>query len=123
MRSQKTECRELFNLYTRLGARPRIPVYMGEELMAAPIEDLELSVRSFNCLRRAGLFTVGELVSSIEGRDDLLRIRNLGARSAEEIMQALMQYQYLLLPERQRGKYLKRMVELNAAAESHNAHC
>ena len=123
MRSQKTECRELFNLYTRLGAQPRIPVYMGEELMAAPIEDLELSVRSFNCLRRAGLSTVGELVSSIEGRDDLLRIRNLGARSAEEIMQALMQYQYLLLPERQRGKYLKRMVELNAAAESHNAHC
>ena len=110
MRSQKTECRELL-------------VYMGEELMGAPIEDLELSVRSFNCLRRAGLFTVGELVSSIEGRDDLLRIRNLGARSAEEIMQALMQYQYLLLPERQRGKYLKRMVELNAAAESHNAHC
>jgi DNA-directed RNA polymerase alpha subunit len=46
---------------------------MGEELMAAPIEDLELSVRSFNCLRRAGLFTVGELVSSIGGRDDLLR--------------------------------------------------
>ena len=123
MRSQKTECRELFNLYTRLGAQPRIPVYMGEELMAAPIEDLELSVRSFNCLRRAGLSTVGELVSSIEGRDDLLRIRNLGARSAEEIMQALMQYQYLLLPERQREKYLKRMVELNAAAESHNAHC
>ena len=106
-----------FNLYSRLGARPRIPVYMGEELMGAPIEDLELSVRSFNCLRRAGLFTV------INGRDDLLRIRNLGARSAEEIMQALMQYQYLLLPEKQREKYLKRMVELNAAAEGHNAHC
>ena len=54
MRSQKTECRELFNLYSRLGARPRIPVYMGEELMGAPIEDLELSVRSFNCLRKIG---------------------------------------------------------------------
>jgi hypothetical protein len=38
-------------------------------------------------------------------------------------MQALMQYQYLLLPEKQREKYLKRMVELNAAAEGYNAHC
>ena len=114
---------ELEGLYSKYGRQLRFPVYLGKALTEAPLEDLELSVRSFNCLRRAGLFTVGELVSSINGRDDLLRIRNLGARSAEEIMQALMQYQYLLLPEKQRGKYLKRMVELNAAAESHNAHC
>ena len=51
------------------------------------IEDLELSVRSFNCLKRAGIHTVGELTQRDEG--DMLRVRNLGRKSLEEVQQKL----------------------------------
>ncbi|MGH3910648.1 MAG: DNA-directed RNA polymerase subunit alpha [Pseudonocardiaceae bacterium] len=50
---------------------------------AMPIEDLDLTVRSYNCLKREGIHTVGELVSRSEA--DLLDIRNFGAKSIDEV--------------------------------------
>lgn len=110
---RKRDCKELIDLCKGLGRRPRFPVYLGEELLQTPIDDLELSVRSFNCLRRAGMATVGDIVQNIDTRDDLLKIRNLGMRSADEIMNAIMEYQFSILPEGMRQKYLDRIVELN----------
>src|SRR5438270_10964265 len=51
--------------------------------LALLIEDLELTVRSYNCLKREGIHTVGELVSRSEA--DLLDIRNFGAKSIDEV--------------------------------------
>jgi len=51
------------------------------------VEELELSVRSSNCLKRAGINTVGELVSKSE--DDLMKVRNLGKKSLQEIKDKL----------------------------------
>ena len=48
-----------------------------------PIEDLDLTVRSYNCLKREGIHTVGELVARREA--DLLDIRNFGAKSIDEV--------------------------------------
>lgn len=56
-------------------------------LLDRSIEDLELSVRSFNCLKRAGINTIGELVSRTP--DDMIRVRNLGRKSLEEVEQKL----------------------------------
>ncbi len=53
--------------------------------LKTPIEDLDLSVRSFNCLRRAGVNTVGDILR-IETEDDMYAIRNLGRKSVEEII-------------------------------------
>ena len=50
---------------------------------AMPIEDLDLTVRSYNCLKREGIHTVGELVSRTEA--DLLDIRNFGQKSIDEV--------------------------------------
>jgi hypothetical protein len=102
MMERKRECRELHEICSRLGnlgRRLRFPVYLGKELLETPIEELELSVRSFNCLRRAGMATVGDLVQNIDTREDLLKIRNFGRRSADEIMDAIMEYQYTILPD------------------------
>jgi DNA-directed RNA polymerase subunit alpha len=52
-----------------------------------PIEDMDLSVRSYNCLKREGVQTVGELVTKTE--QDLLDIRNFGQKSIEEVKQKL----------------------------------
>jgi DNA-directed RNA polymerase subunit alpha len=51
--------------------------------LALPIEDLDLTVRSYNCLKREGIHTVGELVARSEA--DLLDIRNFGAKSIDEV--------------------------------------
>ena len=51
--------------------------------LALPVEDLELTVRSYNCLKREGIHTVGELISRSEA--DLLDIRNFGAKSIDEV--------------------------------------
>src|SRR5437016_2561090 len=55
--------------------------------LAVPIEELNLTVRSYNCLRREGIRTVGELVARSER--DLRDIRNFGAKSIEEVKQKL----------------------------------
>ncbi|WP_150460955.1 DNA-directed RNA polymerase subunit alpha [Nesterenkonia ebinurensis] len=55
--------------------------------MALPIEDLELTVRSYNCLKREGIHTVGELTARSEA--DLMDIRNFGAKSIDEVKEKL----------------------------------
>ncbi|MPZ63070.1 MAG: DNA-directed RNA polymerase subunit alpha [Propionibacteriales bacterium] len=51
--------------------------------LALPVEDLNLTVRSYNCLKREGIHTVGELISRSE--QDLLDIRNFGSKSIDEV--------------------------------------
>jgi len=51
--------------------------------LALPIEELDLTVRSYNCLKREGIHSVGELISRSEA--DLLDIRNFGAKSIDEV--------------------------------------
>ena len=62
----------------------------------APIDELHLTVRSFNCLKRAGIDTVGELRALSE--DDLCRVRNLGRKSKEEIKKKLCEIGALPAP-------------------------
>ena len=58
-----------------------------EKVLEMTIEDLDLSVRSFNCLKRAGIDTVSDLVSRSE--DEMINVRNLGKKSLEEVTQKL----------------------------------
>jgi DNA-directed RNA polymerase subunit alpha len=51
------------------------------------IEELDLTVRSFNCLKRAGINTVEELVQRSE--EDMMKVRNLGRKSLLEVQQKL----------------------------------
>lgn len=57
--------------------------------MALPVEELELSVRSYNCLKREAINTIGELVTRTE--QDLLDIRNFGQKSIDEVKEKLAQ--------------------------------
>ena len=57
------------------------------EKLDITIEELDLSVRSFNCLKRAGINTVGDLVKTTE--EDMKKVRNLGAKSLKEVMNKL----------------------------------
>ena len=58
-----------------------------EKVLEMTIEELDMSVRSFNCLKRAGIDTVEDLINRTE--DDMMKVRNLGKKSLEEVMQKL----------------------------------
>ena len=52
-------------------------------MLELTIEELDLSVRSFNCLKRANINTVADLVSKTQ--DEMIKVRNLGRKSLEEV--------------------------------------
>lgn len=57
------------------------------KLLEMPIEELDLSVRSYNCLKRAGINTVEELIQRNE--EEMMKVRNLGKKSLEEVVRKL----------------------------------
>ncbi|MCR5743093.1 MAG: DNA-directed RNA polymerase subunit alpha [Lachnospiraceae bacterium] len=59
----------------------------SDKVLNMNIDELELSVRAFNCLKRAGINTVQELVNKTP--DDMMKVRNLGRKSLEEVLQKL----------------------------------
>jgi DNA-directed RNA polymerase subunit alpha len=59
----------------------------SQKTLEMSIEDLDLSVRSYNCLKRANIHTVGDLTHRTE--DDMLKVRNLGKKSLEEVQKKL----------------------------------
>lgn len=89
--SQATEV--LVNLFSPLKninqLEAAIPEYQDEENPQSqiPIEELQLSVRAYNCLKRAQINTVADLLDY--SQEDLLEIKNFGQKSAEEVIEAL----------------------------------
>ena len=64
------------------------------KLMELPIEEMGLSVRSYNCLKRAGLNTIQDLLK--KSKSDMFKVRNLGAKSVEEVINKLESYGFTL---------------------------
>jgi DNA-directed RNA polymerase subunit alpha len=67
-----------------------------------PIEELQLSVRAYNCLKRAQINTVADLLEFTQ--EDLLEIKNFGAKSAEEVIEALQRRLGITLPQEKVAK-------------------
>ncbi|MFV0351500.1 MAG: DNA-directed RNA polymerase subunit alpha [Oscillospiraceae bacterium] len=70
-----------------------------EHTLEMTIEELDLSVRSFNCLKRAGINTVEDLVSKSE--EEMMKVRNLGRKSLEEVIEKLHSLGFNLKDENQ----------------------
>ena len=68
----------------------------SSKVLSMSIEDLELSVRSFNCLKRAGINTVEQLCNKTP--DDMMKVRNLGKKSLDEVLLKLKELNLSLSP-------------------------
>ncbi len=68
-----------------------------EKVLDMTIEDLDLSVRSFNCLKRAGINTIEDLTNKSE--EDMMKVRNLGRKSLEEVIAKLASFGFTLKSE------------------------
>ena len=71
---------------------PDVAVDPNVQVDGMSIEDLELSVRSFNCLKRAGINTVEELCNKTS--DEMMKVRNLGKKSLDEVLEKLKEIGY-----------------------------
>ena len=83
-----------FTLFTDLsenvGSKPTVvekAEAQRDKVLELTIEELDLSVRSFNCLKRANINTVEDLISKTE--DEMMKVRNLGRKSLEEVINKL----------------------------------
>jgi len=72
------------------------PSGIKEKVLELSIEELDLSVRSYNCLKRAGINFVEDLVNKTE--DDMMKVRNLGRKSLEEVLNKLAELGLSLRP-------------------------
>lgn len=80
-----------FQLFLELGTQTQVTTGEEEEpedenagMLDVPIEDLDFSVRTYNCLKRANINSVGDLVAKSE--DEMMKVRNLGKKSLEEVV-------------------------------------
>ncbi len=85
---------EHFNLFIDLSDEAKNKEFLvdrpetkKEKVLEMTIEELDMSVRSFNCLKRAGIDTVEDLTNRTE--EDMIKVRNLGKKSLEEVIQKL----------------------------------
>lgn len=87
---------EHFNVFAEMNDKALMSEFMVEreedsqsKLLDMTIEDLDLSVRSYNCLKRAGINTVRELTQQSE--EDMMKVRNLGRKSLKEVKDKLVE--------------------------------
>jgi len=94
---------EHFNLFVDLSDSAKSAEIMiereeglKEKMLEMTIEELDLSVRSYNCLKRAGINTVEDLAAKTE--DDMMKVRNLGRKSLEEVLNKMVDLGLTLRP-------------------------
>jgi len=88
----------------------------------APIEELELTVRAYNCLKRAGITKVGEVLRRMEkGEEEMLAIRNFGKKSLDELVERLQEKGYFHVPGVDLSQYLESSGDSDHAEEDDDA--
>ena len=94
------------------GKSVRVELPLCKKACERLTDELELSVRASNAIKRTGLFTIGELADAIAG-DKLTDIRNLGKKSENETKTKLLEYCYEYLTEREQVGFLYDVIERN----------
>jgi DNA-directed RNA polymerase subunit alpha len=95
---------EHLKLFSELSDENVMPELMAEKdekgkerILEMTIEELDLSVRSFNCLKRAGINTVDDLINKTE--EEMMKVRNLGKKSFDEVKEKLLSLGFTLPTE------------------------
>ena len=116
---QKSAMMEIMNeldgvtLREKRGGRFRFRMHLTPAMSDSAIEALDLGVRSYHSLKRAGYNSIGEVAEAVASGKELKSIKNCGSKSVREIMEHMFLFQYYSLKPEKRGAYLREVVELN----------
>ena len=108
------QCGLVDTLHRIFGKNIKVNVGFSKSTCDASIEELVLSVRSYNALRRANVSTLGDLIERLN-ESGLKSIRNLGAKSYSEIQTKMLVYGFERLSEREKSEFFYNLVENNTA--------
>lgn len=101
-------------MYETFGKSIKVSVPFDRRACDASIDELDFSVRANNSMKRAGVFTVGEVVDLI-ANDELTRIRNLGKKTENEIKTRILMFGYERLSNAEKKKFFCDIVNRNFA--------
>ena len=99
-------------LYAMFGKCVKVCIPFSQKACDTSIDELDFSVRANNSMKRVGVFTIGEVIDLIAS-DGLLRIRNLGKKTQNEIKTRILVFGYERLTENERKRFFYDMLERN----------
>ena len=110
----KTEkyCGITATLYLFYGTNIRMKIAYSRKTCETCIDEMQLSVRAWNALKRAGINTIGELIDVIQD-DSLMKIRNLGRKSMIEIKTKILETGFRDLSENEKIRFFEYVIENN----------
>ena len=85
------ECGLIYAIHELIGNSVNVEIGFTVSACSMTIDEINFSVRSMNALRRAGIFTIGDLIKALSG-DELIKVRNLGKKSLNEIKTKMLAY-------------------------------
>ena len=100
-------------LYGVFGRSVKVSIPFSQRACDMSIDDIDFSPRANNSLKRAGIFTIGEIIDLIAD-DGLIRIRNLGKKTQNEIKTRIMVFGYERLNEKDKKYFFYDVIERNA---------
>ena len=100
-------------LYGTFGKSVKVSVPFSKKACDTEVDNIEFSVRAMNALKRAGLFTIGDIIDCIT-REELSRIRNLGKKTVNEIQTRILSYGYERLTENEKKRFFYEVVDNNS---------
>lgn len=101
-------------LYGVFGKIVKVSIPSSQKACDMSIDDIDFSPRANNSLKRAGVFTIGEIIDLIAD-DGLLRIRNLGKKTQNEIKTCILVFGYDRLTDVEKKRFFYEIVERNCA--------
>ncbi len=99
-------------LYGVFGKCVKVSIPFSQKACDTSIDELDFSVRANNSMKRVGVFTIGEVIDLIAS-DGLLRIRNLGKKTQNEIKTRIMVFGYERLNEKEKKRFFYDIIERN----------
>ena len=95
------------------GKNIQVSIGFSENALRISVEELALSVRSYNAIRRTGISTIGDLIERLN-QGDLKGIRNLGVKSYKEIQTKILVYGFERLSENEQMSFFYKLLDENS---------
>ena len=100
-------------IHNTFGNKARMNLGFTKKVCDVPVEELSLSVRGFNVLKRSNLNTIGDVIDAMND-NKLISLRNLGEKTSREIKTKIVDFGYNALSERDKKEFLLDTIKLNS---------
>ena len=114
MENKEMVLNELYNAVEKHGLNgAKMNLGFTKNVCGISIEELSLSVRGFNVLKRSNLDTIGDVIDAMNDKK-LMSLRNLGEKTSREIKTKIVNFGYASLSDKDKKEFLREVIELNS---------